>query len=72
MAHAVNVHSYSFDVPRNAIEQFAARNINVEQLSDELGAKGFRIVSFSNESIRLSKTFWDGQSEVTITFEEDM
>lgn len=67
MAHGEKIISYELD-----IERFASRQLNVEEATNMLAEKGFRLERFGKDTITLSTTLRQGKSEVTISFELDM
>lgn len=72
MAHGEKIISYELDIDHSIIERFASRQLNVEEATNMLAEKGFRLERFGKDTITLSTTLRQGKSEVTISFELDM
>ena len=70
MAHGAKIISYELDIDHSIIERFASRQLNVEEATNLLAEKGFRLERFGKDT--LSTTLHQGKSEVTISFELDM
>lgn len=72
MAHAMQIISYELDIDHSIIERFARRELNVEEATNMLAEKGFRLERFGKDTITLSTTLRQGKSDVTISFMLDM
>lgn len=72
MAHEMKVLSYELDIDHSIIQRFSTRQLNVEEATNMLAEKGFRLERFGKDTITLSTTLRQGKSEVTISFMLDM